>query len=72
MRRLKKSKGLKFEGLLNPPYSSDLATLGFRVFGTLKVELSGRKFVSVEEVPEAVHERLCKTLFFFFQEGLRF
>ena len=62
-------KELCLECLLQPLYSADLAPSDFHVFGALQQGQSGRKFRSDEEVPEAVHDQLCKQPKYSFQEG---
>ena len=49
---------LSFECLPHPPYSSDLASSDFRVFGPLKQAMGGKSFRSDEEFQQAVHEWL--------------
>jgi hypothetical protein len=49
---------LGFEMLDHPGYSPNLAPSDYRLFGPLKDVLRGRRFASVEELKEAVHEWL--------------
>jgi histone-lysine N-methyltransferase SETMAR len=49
---------LFFECLPHPPYSPDLASSNFHVFGPLKQAMEGKSFRSDEEVQQAVHEWL--------------
>jgi len=45
---------LSFECLPHPPYSPDLASSAFHVFGSLKRKMEGKPFKSDEEVQRAV------------------
>ena len=49
---------LSFECLPHPPYSPDLASSDFHVFGPLKGAMGGKYFRSEEEVQQAVHDWL--------------
>ena len=53
---------LKFEIITHPPYSPDLASSDYHLFGTLKEVLSGRRFTSDQEMKEAVHAWLAAHL----------
>ena len=46
---------LKFEVIVHPPYSPDLAPSDYQLFVSLKEALRGRRFTSDQEVKEAVH-----------------
>ena len=62
---------LKFEVVAHPPYSPDLASSDYHLFGPLKETLRGRRFTSDQEVKEAAyawHAAQPKT---FFSEGTR-
>ena len=47
---------LSFDCLPHPPYSLDLASSDFHVFGPLIVSIGGKSSRSDEEVQQAVHE----------------
>ena len=47
---------LRFECILQPPYSPELAQSDFHVFGPLKDALSGKQFRDDDEVRSAVHK----------------
>jgi hypothetical protein len=49
---------MSFECLLHPPYSPDLVSSDFHVFGPLKEAMGGKSSRSDEEVQQAVHEWL--------------
>ena len=58
---------LNFEVLEHPPYSLDLASSDFHLFGLLKDALRGRHFASDRQAKEAMRVWLIiqpKTLFF--------
>ena len=59
-------RALKFEVLKHPPYSPDLAPSDFHLFGAVKEQLLGQKFVDDNEVMEAVQSWLKVTLKSFF------
>jgi len=61
---------LSFKCLPHPPYSTDLASSDFHVFGPLKEVRGGKSFRSDEEVQQAVHEWLCSQLKEFFPRGI--
>ena len=46
---------LKFEVMAHPPYSPDLASSNYGLFGQFKETLRGLRFTSDQEVKEAVH-----------------
>ena len=50
---------LKFEVMVQPPYSPDLAPSDYHLFGPLKEALRGRRFTSGQEVKEAVYAWLA-------------
>jgi histone-lysine N-methyltransferase SETMAR len=63
-------RALKCEVLKQPPYSPDLATSDFHLFGRMKVHLRGHKFADDNEVMEAVQRWLKATpKSFFFSRG---
>jgi len=49
---------LKWNVLLHPPYSPDLASSDYHLFGPLKEHLGGKRFRNYEEVIQAVQEWL--------------
>lgn len=61
---------IKFECLIHPPYSPDLAPSDFHVFGKLKDAMGGKHFQSDEEVKTAVHEWLQAQPKEFFKRGI--
>ena len=61
---------LRFECLPQPPYSPDLASSDFHMFGPLKEAMGGKKFRSDEEVRHAVHEWLRGLPKVFFSKGI--
>jgi histone-lysine N-methyltransferase SETMAR len=61
---------LRFECIPHPPYSPDLASSDFHVFGPLKDALSGTLFRDDEEVWSAVHEWLLTRPKDFFSHGI--
>jgi hypothetical protein len=46
---------LRFEVLLDPAYSPDLAPSGFHLFGSMKTVLRGCQFANDDKVKEVVH-----------------
>ena len=48
---------LKFQVMAHPPYSPDLVPFDYHLFGPIKEALSGRRFISDQEVKEAGHLR---------------
>jgi hypothetical protein len=56
-----------FEVLDHPAYSPDLAPLDYNLFDALKDALRGCRFISDEEMKEAVHEWLTAQRHFFLQ-----
>jgi histone-lysine N-methyltransferase SETMAR len=61
---------LSFECLPLPPYSADLASSDFHVFGPIKEAMGGKSFRSDEEVQQAVHEWLRFQPNDFFSSGI--
>jgi transposase len=61
---------LKYESLKHPPYSPDLASWDFDLFGPMKEHLRGQKFAN-DEVMETVQSWLKATPKSFFLEGIR-
>jgi hypothetical protein len=53
------------------PYSPDLTPSDYHMFGPLKEAMGGKKFRSVEEVYQAVHEWLRIRPQEFFSRGIR-
>ena len=53
---------LKFEVMPHPPYSPDLATSDYHLFGPLKEALRSHRFTLDQEVKEAVHAWLAAQL----------
>lgn len=60
-----------FEILPHPPYSPDLAPSDFHLFPKMKLELSGRRFTSNDDVIEAVEEYLQSKNSTFYEQGIR-
>ena len=54
----------------HPPYSPDLASSDFHLFGALKENLKGRHFSSDEEVKTAVRKWLKTQPVKFYTEGI--
>jgi len=54
-------RALKFEVLKHSPYSPDLASSDFHLFGPMKEHLWGQKFADDNEVMEAVQSWLKAT-----------
>ena len=61
----------KFEVMVHPPYSPDLAPSYYHLFGTLKEALRGRRFTLDQEVKEAAHAWLAAQPEAFFSDGIR-
>jgi len=61
---------LSFEGLPHPPYSPDLASSDFHVFGPFKVTMGSKSSRSNEEVQLAVHDWLRSQPKDFFSRGI--
>jgi histone-lysine N-methyltransferase SETMAR len=61
---------LSFECLPHPPYSPDLASSDFHVFGPLKEAMGGKAFRSNNEVQQVVHEWLRSQPKDFFSRGI--
>jgi hypothetical protein len=61
---------LSFECLPYPPYSPDLSSSDFHVFGPLKEAMGCKSFRSDEEVQQAVHEWLRSQPKDFFSRGI--
>jgi len=57
--------------LKHPPYSPDLVSWDFHLFGPMKEHLLGQKFADHNEVMEAVQSWLKATPKSFFLEGIR-
>jgi len=51
-------QALSFKCLPHPPYSPDLASSDYHVFGPFKEAMEGKSFRSDEDVQQAVHEWL--------------
>ena len=62
---------LKFEVMAHPPYSPDLASSDYHLFGPRKEALRDRWFALDQEVKEMVHAWLAAKLKTFFLEGIR-
>ena len=63
--------GCGFEILSHPPYSPDLAPSDFHLFPKMKLELSGRRFTTNDDVIEAVEEYLQSKDAAFYEQGIR-
>jgi histone-lysine N-methyltransferase SETMAR len=63
-------RDLSFKCLPHPPYSPDLATSDFHVFGPLKEAMGSKSFRSNEELQLAVHEWLRSQPKDFFSRGI--
>jgi len=61
---------LSFECLPHSPYSADLATSDFYMFGPLKEAMGGKSFRSDEKVQQAVHKWLGSQPKHFFSRGI--
>nr|XP_033774750.1 histone-lysine N-methyltransferase SETMAR-like [Geotrypetes seraphini] len=62
---------LGFEVILRPPYSPDLAPSYFFLFPNLKIWLCGKKFLSNEDVIDAVNEYFAEFDKTYFSDGMK-
>ena len=62
---------LKWNVLTHPPYSPDLAPCDFYLFGRLKSDLQGMRFVDNDAVMQTVREWIRRQPQDFFEKGIR-
>ena len=63
-------KQLKWEAMEHPPYSPDLVSSDFHLFGPLKIALRGRRFSCDDDVKAAVRQWLRAQPETFFADGI--
>ena len=58
------------EILPHPPYNPDLAPSDYHLFGSVKEQLSGQRFETLEDIRKAVHQRLRAAGTDFYHQGI--
>ncbi|KZC14856.1 Histone-lysine N-methyltransferase SETMAR, partial [Dufourea novaeangliae] len=70
-RTLAKLKELKWDAILHPPYSPDIALLDYYLFRSLQNDLNGKKFASLEAVKNHISSFFNSKPKSFYDRGIR-